>query len=326
MMDFSKTTAIIINGAEVVRIEKEPDTNGSNMVESSIDTEGKIFNTCGYMNDYRMTSSGGIEANPGACITGFMPYKKGEISVYGSSGAAADNGGQYVGVFDENFIKKDVKYFSNLIKAGQATYEKQESGLYLLQIIEEPEEWIGAMFFRVSVNPGRGENLVVTEKEDPVLLWKKTVRYKNCVITSIDTDGSIFNGCGYICGYRVRSSGNLGAVNYAAATGYISVKPGDRILFTAGQYGNWGSSLSARDCILYSDENFNVLGSFTVQPAYYGICTAENSVVTEVEEKIWSVVVPDNADIRYVRLSMSGTYADGRHGADFIVTVNEEIK
>lgn len=325
MMNLSKVTDINRADAEVVKIEKKPVDYG-NLVSCSIDTDGAVFNGCGYMDDYRMTSSGGIDYETEACITGFMPYRKGKILVYGSSGAAADNGGQYVGVFDESFTKKDVKYFSRLVNEGRATYEKQQSGLYLLQIIKEPEEWIGAAFFRVSVNPGKGENLMVTEKEEPVLLWEKPLRYKNYIMTSIDTDGSIFNGCGYICGYRVRSSGAVGAENYSAATGYIPVKAGDTIMFTAGVFGNWGKSATVRDCIHYADDNFNALGSFTTQPAHYGICTAANSVVTEVEDNIWSVVVPDNDAICYIRISMSGTYEDSRHGADFIVTVNEEIK
>lgn len=324
MMDLSKVTDIGIADAEVVKIERKP-TDRGNLVPSSIDTDGSIFNGCGYKDDYRMTSSGGVSAEAGASVTGYMPYQPAKISVYGSAGESTSSGGQYVGVFDEDFTKIDVKYFSRLVNDGYATYERQGSGLYLLQITEEPTEWKNAAFFRVSVNPGEGKNLAVTMEEAAVLLWKRSIGYTNCVLTSVDTDGSIFNGCGYICGYRVRSSGALGAVEYSAATGYIPVKSGDVIMFTAGIHSAWGEYPDTRDCIHYSDENFNTLGSFTTQPAHYGICTAANSVVKEVADNVWSVVVPNDDAIRYMRLSMNGTYADGRHGADFIVTVNEEI-
>lgn len=160
-----------------------------------------------------------------------------------------------------------------------------------------------------------GNVKTITRKADGIMLWK--ARYQNLVPTSIDSDGSIFNGCGYINGCRVRSSGATVEFPNAAATGYIPVMAGDTVRFKGG---NWSVS-DSHNCLHYSDENFVALGSFTPQPAYYGICHSKNSDIAE-SNGVYIHIVPDNANIRYLRMSL---YGSGTHGADMVVTVNEEI-
>ena len=156
-----------------------------------------------------------------------------------------------------------------------------------------------------------------------ITLWEKL---KNLVKTSIDTDGSIFNGVGYMNRYRVRSSGAVGSADYCSATGYIPVKASDIIYLTQTLDADYDFTKSITgNCIHYSGDGFTSLGSFTGAKDYYGICNASNSVVTK-NGTIFSVTVPNNASIKYVRISMAGNYSDGRHGEYMIVTVNEEIK
>jgi hypothetical protein len=169
------------------------------------------------------------------------------------------------------------------------------------------------------------EGMVTKIVSAGVTLWKTvTEAYKNWVSYAIDTDGSVFNGQGWIAEYRVRSSGALGEATHTAATGYIPVKAGDVIRFCAGDYDRWETA-SGSNCIHYSDASFGTLGSFTTQPSYYGICSAENSVVSTDENGIKTVTVPDNANIAYMRMSIRGNYSDARHGSDLIVAINEEI-
>lgn len=166
---------------------------------------------------------------------------------------------------------------------------------------------------KISVPEGNVKS--ITEKSSGALLWK--AGYQNLVPTSIDTDGSIFNGCGYKNGYRIRSGGALGEWEKAACTGNIAVRAGDVLRFKGG---NWGIA-SVENCIHYAAEGFVSLGSFTPQPAHYGICTSHNAMVTE-ENGVYIHTVPNVAEIRYVRLSL---YGSGSHGAELVVTVNEEI-
>lgn len=161
-------------------------------------------------------------------------------------------------------------------------------------------------------------------KVNGIQVWIAPVSYTNQVPISIDTDGSIFNDIGWIGGYRVRSTGGLAEAEYTATTGYIPVSAGDIIRFKISQYGSW-DEVHAGNCMCYCSEDFTALGSFTQQPAYYGICTAANSVITEADG-IYSFIVPDNPDICYLRMSVRGTMADGSHGASLIVAANESIK
>ena len=145
----------------------------------------------------------------------------------------------------------------------------------------------------------------------------------NLMPTSIDTDGSIFNGCGYQDGVRVRSSGELGTAQYSSATGYIPVVGGETIKFKGG---NWDIA-QAGNCICFCDSSFNALGSFTKQPNYYGICTADNCVVT-TEGDYHVLTIPDDSSIAYLRLSMYVPDAnyDAYHGKDLVVLTESGTK
>lgn len=125
----------------------------------------------------------------------------------------------------------------------------------------------------------------------------------NSVPTSIDTDGSIFNDCGYQDGARVRTTGELGETNYGSATGYIPIMGGETIRFKGG---NWNVAQSM-NCICYCNNSFSAVGSFTTQPSYYGICTSSNSVVV-TEGDYYVTTAPSDQNISYVRIS---TYTDG---------------
>ena len=169
----------------------------------------------------------------------------------------------------------------------------------------------------------QGEVVKITSNN--IVLWEKAASIKNWVKYSIDTNGNIFNGTGYMNRYRIRSSGELGEYDYASATGYIPVKAGDIIYLTETLDPTFDFTFSDNgNCIHYAGDGFASLGSFTGKKSYYGICNASNSIVTK-NGTIFSVTVPNNDSIKYVRISMMGKNIDGRHGAYMIVTVNEEI-
>lgn len=153
-----------------------------------------------------------------------------------------------------------------------------------------------------------------------VLAWQATkeAAYENLVPTAIDTDGSIYNGCGYKDGYRVSSSGSIKtADSTSTCTGYIKINGGDivRVSGITWAGGNYGSSKA----IAFFDESFGWLGTATYQSGgYYGICT-ESSLTYTQTEGITTFVTPANTEIAYVVISGVGS------GANMIVTINEEI-
>lgn len=148
--------------------------------------------------------------------------------------------------------------------------------------------------------------------------------YTNQVPISIDTDGSVFNGVGWIGGKRVSSSGELKDATYATTFGYMPVKAGDIIRFKdSGNSMSWEDS-DSNSCILYADSDFGYLGSFTEKPTGYGICTGANAItITPDSNGVYMFTVQNNSDIAYLRMSIG--MKNSSNGGDIIITINEEI-
>lgn len=161
-----------------------------------------------------------------------------------------------------------------------------------------------------------------------VQVWKSG--YKNWVKYSTESDGkTIYNGgLGYKNGYRVRSGGAEGATTDGACTGFIPVKGGDIVRLSGWDF----SHASNENAINVSNSSFANVGQFTMLgDSRYGIFTndgkyqnyAGSSVVKE-SDNVWKWVVPPTASgVAYIRVSAFNMY--GGHGADMIVTINEEI-
>lgn len=149
-------------------------------------------------------------------------------------------------------------------------------------------------------------------------------KYTNQVPLSIDETGAIFNGTGYQDNARVRSSGAIGPFNdvVCTATGFIPVKAGDIVEFTADDF----ITSTTGNCINYgylSNGTFTSIAAYTTQPAYYGkFGTSEWATSYCAKEKsqgIWRMVVPHDEQITHLRMSC---YISSEN---LIVTVNEEI-
>lgn len=146
----------------------------------------------------------------------------------------------------------------------------------------------------------------------------------NKVPTSIDTDGSVLNGVGYVGQTRLSSSGATKSNNYTTTTGFISAKANDVIRIAGGLFSSGG------DYVCTYDSNFSFLTALNGTSGYGGgtiDSTGEYPAIT----------LPDNASIAYIRVSSTWSGAcDGWNDASeeerlqgpcerLIVTVNEEI-
>lgn len=145
--------------------------------------------------------------------------------------------------------------------------------------------------------------------------------FTNLVPTSIDTDGSIYNGVGYIEGYRLSSSGGLSssAQSGTVTTGFMPYEA-DGVVRMAGV--TWGRSSGYHYLSFYS-ANFAVLGSVNIEADvnnyYNGIVSSATTISIENGVTTFQPVFTDGSNVAYFRVC-----ADG-NGADMIVTVNEEI-
>lgn len=141
----------------------------TNLVPLSTDANGVVFYGCGYLNEYRLTSSNGIEAKEYAVITGYMPYTHGEtIRIVGYANAEAISaGGQYVAVYGADYSVIEVAYPSSLISSGAATWTVRDDGFCELSVdTSKVSAWADAKYFRVSCVYCMGADLIVTSGEE----------------------------------------------------------------------------------------------------------------------------------------------------------------
>jgi hypothetical protein len=130
-MDFSSLT---IPEGEVIKIEAGDTVlweaiTYTNQVPISTDTDGSIFNGVGYIENKRLSSSGGISgsAQQGSVVTGFIPFTTGDATVIRMKGVVwlqATNtysGHYYINFYDSN--KKFLHYYSSgEVSGGQDSH------------------------------------------------------------------------------------------------------------------------------------------------------------------------------------------------------------
>lgn len=148
--------------------------------------------------------------------------------------------------------------------------------------------------------------------------------YTNLVPTSIDTDGSVFNGVGYQNGYRIStSSGSASAETNSTISGFIPAKNGDVIRV----YGvDWYNPAGTKNAIAAYDSNFGYIGA-----TYGNFKGTANYPITNtnvVNDHDVCATIRSATDlgktVAYIRVSSLGLGV-ATDGANMIVTVNEEI-
>lgn len=155
--------------------------------------------------------------------------------------------------------------------------------------------------------------------------------YTNRVPTSINADGTVFNGVGYQNDVRIGSSGTLSTsgASETTATGFIKVSGGDVVRVSGGEFNN--TSGGNANAIGVYNSSFGHLGTSSRGGTNNGIfgssysSYAINSVVEETTGVYKWVVPPTASGVEYVRISCYRKAIGVAPGADLIVTVNQEI-
>lgn len=155
---------------------------------------------------------------------------------------------------------------------------------------------------------------------------------KNWVKYAIDTDGSIFNGTGYIENRRLSSSGGLSssAQNGSVTTGFIPWYGDTTVLRLKGV--EWVTNTTAAEGHYYYnfyDNNKKFLVYLSADQVASGsfshivtVTRDENGVETTVFNKEYgdtNALLNAVRSAKYIRITALGK------GADMIVTLNEEI-
>lgn len=152
---------------------------------------------------------------------------------------------------------------------------------------------------------------------------KETPAYANRVLTSIDTDGSIFNETGYMEGYRLNSSAAQTAADNAILSGFMPYN-GEGIQLRIGNQVPTGSSVTY---VWGYDANFNKVdpGDVMDVPNSYGLVSTAGSTYEKDAKSRYIITVSDAAleyykTCKYIRAS---AYYDDV--SDFAVALDEEI-
>lgn len=153
-----------------VAVEEQTGPAYTNRVRSSIDTDGSIYNGTGYLEGYRLNSSGTETASDGAVVSGFIPYNGEVIRVYGSTSSNNSNNGNYLVMYNSDFSKHTVLNVQNWVNYGAVWSEL--NGKYMLTI--DPEAITNAAtntalaeakYIRASLASCAGASFVVTLDE-----------------------------------------------------------------------------------------------------------------------------------------------------------------
>jgi hypothetical protein len=152
----------------------------TNQVPISTDTDGSIFNGTGYIENRRLSSSGGLSgsAQNGSVTTGFIPWY-GDTTYLRMKGvewinATTNHGGHYyVNCYDAN--KKFLGYFAAAEYGNQthiATVTRDANGIETVKFSEtypatnqRLEQFRSAKFIRITAY-GKGADFIVTINEE----------------------------------------------------------------------------------------------------------------------------------------------------------------
>lgn len=140
----------------------------TNLVPNSVNKNGDLYNSCGYLNNYCLNFTGEAVAKDDAVVTGFMPYTHGStIRVTGSPYYDANSSARYWAVYDTNkALISAIKVFA-LISTHGATFVRRTDGMYELTVnTSKISAWSNAKFFRLSEGRCYGRDLIVTVNEE----------------------------------------------------------------------------------------------------------------------------------------------------------------
>ena len=292
-----------------------------------------VIEIVGYTNNARISTSTGETKTDGATgytTTGFIEVKEGDI-IRTSGIDMRKSTNQYCSyaIFDSSKTKTGTGYLDAVSNSAFTTSFDSKGNLTL---------YCGAGFDAVKsylrlCGFGDGANLIVTVNQ-VIKGNEPSGSYTNLVATSIDTDGTLFNGVGYKDGYRSNSSGGLTALSGCTVTGLIPFNPSTDTVRVKGV--NRSSSIPTSDyanvaiydankkfiCFASPSGHQNVGFTWTDNP--YGYVDEDGSYViytpTLTDCYIQTLYDEIKNQIAYIRICGQGS------GSEMIVTINERIQ
>ena len=180
------------------------------------------------------------------------------------------------------------------------------------------------------------QRLEVTDQWIDALPERETsVEIKNWVEYAIDTDGSLYNGCGYKDDTRLSSSGSISdtAQTGSVVTGFIPWTMGDVIRMKGAEFVGVSENIGGHYYLMFYDSSKNVMGNEAyVSSASYGNNTAiQNAISIDYDNQTGVTTFAFknlNAqtgltqavkNAQWIRINAYGK------GSDLVITINQEI-
>ena len=150
-------------GTKIIIVEEDAE----NLVPLSTDSDGTVYYGRGYRNDCRLKSDGSVVEARHLTVTGFIPCEYGlKIGVVGwGANEILSDGGQYIGVFGEDYSPIEIIQASSILSNGVGT-EKNYKSIANEIVVDTSKRslWSAMKYIRVSCK-NTGENIVVTVSE-----------------------------------------------------------------------------------------------------------------------------------------------------------------
>jgi hypothetical protein len=157
-----------VTGNIVITAKAQARPNFTNLVPSSINSDGNILNSTGYQDNAYIDSSGGISSVNGYCLSGFIPVKTGikTIRVAGDGISHLENYTR-ITFYDSNFDIIGAAYPGD--KLGSSTYygtvKDEDATALTWTLTSDMVNALKGVYIRVGAK-GKGENLIVTVDEE----------------------------------------------------------------------------------------------------------------------------------------------------------------
>jgi len=146
-------------------------TDDDNLVRTAINSNGEIYNGCGYKNGIRLNSSGEMVDLYNACITGFIPHVSNSTLVIEGARNDLTYHGNYIAAYNEAFELILVETMYNLVDNAKGIVSYTDDNLRMFEIDTgkfTTQKYINAFasakYIRVSMNPCLGEDMKVSVK------------------------------------------------------------------------------------------------------------------------------------------------------------------
>lgn len=133
-----------------------------NLIPSSIDQNGVVFNGCGYRKEYRLTNTGGVEALDDAVLTGFIPYIHGKTIQISGGLHNGDDYGNYIAAYNSAFEPIYAANVRSWARNSGGAELCDENNVKTFTIKTESISTIqNAAYIRISLRPCVGRNMQV---------------------------------------------------------------------------------------------------------------------------------------------------------------------